>query len=397
MLELLWLLLPVAAASGWWAAVHSARKQQRSSGDEANPVYFRGLNHLLNEEPDKAIDVFVEMLEVDSDTVETHLALGNLFRKRGEVERAIRLHQNLIARPALTREQRGQALLELGQDYMRAGLYDRAENLFLELKQSGMHMQHALRNLITIYQQERDWNACLESAAELEKQTGESQKLARSHYYCELALKARNEGNTPDIQRYLKQALSVDKHCVRANHLLAKFAAEQGDSAEAVRLLRLAVDQDPEYLPEVLPEYVETCKNLGDQEKLKAFLEEMAERYPNRGTEIYLSELIRSQDGDAAASEYLAEYIGRTPSMPGLVRLVELQCGNPALRDENLLHNVRSHLHRLLAEKVDYQCSKCGFLAKTMHWQCPSCRTWGSIKRKPLLEVGTPNSRDLKK
>jgi lipopolysaccharide biosynthesis regulator YciM len=392
MLELLLLLLPVAAASGWWAAKRSMCKRQLGLGNDANPVYFRGLNHLLNEEPDKAIDAFVEMLEVDSDTVETHLALGNLFRKRGEVERAIRLHQNLIARPALTREQRGQALLELGQDYMRAGLYDRAENLFQELKQSGMHVEHALRNLITIYQQERDWTACLEAAVELEKQTGESQSLARSHYYCELALKARKAGKVKEAQRYLKQALSVNKQCVRANHLLAKFAAERGDSAEVVRLLRLAVDQDPEYLPEVLAEFVEGCKGLGDQGRLRAFMEEMATRYPNRGTELYLSELIRQQDGEAAASDYLAKSLARTPSVSGLVRLVELQCSNPALRDEDLLHNVRNHLHRLLAERVDYQCAKCGFMAKTLHWQCPSCQSWSSIKRKPLLESENPTN-----
>jgi len=389
MLELLWLLLPVAAASGWWAAMRSARKRRPDQGREANPVYFRGLNHLLNEEPDKAIDVFVEMLEVDSDTVETHLALGNLFRKRGEVERAIRLHQNLIARPALTGEQRGQALLELGQDYMRAGLYDRAENLFQELRQSGMHVEHALRNLITIYQQESDWDACLKTASELEKQSGESQKLARSHYYCELAVKARKAGQGRDAQHYLKQALSANRLCVRANHLMAKFAAERDDAGEVVRLLRLAVDQDPEYLPEVLPEFVEGCKRLGDQAKLKDFLEEMAARYPNRGTELYLSELIRQQSGDAAASDFLAQCIAKAPSIPGLVRLVELQCSNPGLRDEELLHKVRDHLQRLLAERVDYQCSKCGFMAKTMHWQCPSCRSWSSIKRKPLLETET--------
>jgi len=385
--ELLWLLLPVAAASGWWAASRSASRRQRAQNQEANPVYFRGLNHLLNEEPDKAIDVFVEMLEVDSDTVETHLALGNLFRKRGEVERAIRLHQNLIARPALTREQRAQALLELGKDYMRAGLYDRAENLFLELKESGTYVDHALRNLVTIYQQERDWQACLNMSAALEKHSGENQSLPISHYFCELALQARKAGQSAEAKRFLKQALKANRGCVRANHLMARFAAEEGDAAETVRLLKVAVEQDPEYLPEVLPEYVDSCKSLGDQAKLKTFLEDMAERYPNRGTELYLAELIRQQQGDSAASDYLAHYIARTPSMPGLIRLVELQCGNPALRDEHLLHNVRNHLHRLLAERVDYQCEKCGFRASTMHWQCPSCRSWSSIKRKPFLET----------
>lgn len=349
-------------------------------------MYFRGLNHLLNEEPDKAIDVFIEMLEVDSDTVETHMALGNLFRKRGEVERAIRLHQNLIARPTLTREQRGQALLELGQDYLRAGLYDRAENLFLELKQDNIRMVQALRNLATIYQQEKDWEACLEVAEDLEKQTDDNLAMEKSHYYCELALIARKSGQSTEAQRLLKQAVSVNRGCVRANHLMAQFAAEQGDAGEAIRLLRIAVEQDPEYLPEVLQEIVDCYRSLSDQAKLKSFLLDMASRYPNRGTELYLAELIRQQEGEGPASDYLADYIARTPSMAGLIRLVELHCGSPTLRDEHLLHNVRNHLHRLVAERVNYQCAKCGFLAKTLHWQCPSCRSWGSIKRKPLLE-----------
>lgn len=383
---LLWLLLPVAAASGWWAAMRSARKRQARTRQEGNPVYFRGLNHLLNEEPDKAIDVFVEMLEVDSDTVETHLALGNLFRRRGEVERAIRIHQNLIARPALSREQRGQALLELGQDYMRAGLYDRAENLFLELKQSHMHVRHVLRNLLTIYQQEKDWEACLRTAEEIERESGESQALEKSHYYCELALKARRQGQSTQAQRYLKRALGSYRGCVRATHLMARFALEQGDSQEGLRLLRSTVDQAPDYLPEVLREISEGYRSLGQLAQLRSFLEDMAAKHPNRGTELYLADLIRQQEGDSAAADYLADYIARTPSMPGLIRLVELQCSSPSMGNDHLLHNVRSHLHRLLAERVNYQCSKCGFQAKTLHWQCPSCRSWSSIKRKPLLE-----------
>ena len=162
-IEWLILLLPLAAASGWFAASRAARKESAKSEREANPVYFQGLNYLLNEEPDKAIDVFLEMLEVDADTIETHLALGNLFRRRGEVERAIRIHQNLIARPALSREQRAQAVLELAQDYMRSGLYDRAEQLLLELKQGRQYVVPVLRNLVKIYQQEKDWDACLKT------------------------------------------------------------------------------------------------------------------------------------------------------------------------------------------------------------------------------------------
>jgi len=388
MQDFIWLLLPVAAASGWWAANRSARRCQ-SELQKSNPVYFRGLNHLLNEEPDKAIDVFVEMLEVDSDTVETHLALGNLFRRRGEVDRAIRIHQNLIARPALSREQRAQALLELGKDYMRAGLYDRAENLFRELKDSRMYVDHALRNLLQIYQQERDWEACLKTAEALEDATSEGLAMEKSHYYCELAIKERSLGQPGKAHGHLKKALGVNRACVRANHLMSKFAQEQGDKKAAAKLLRAIVEQDPDYLPEVLTELVQVYKSLGDLSQLGKYLDELVDRYPNRGVELYRAELLKEQEGEDAAAQYLLQHIGKTPSLPGLIRLIELQCRLPEVGSEHLLQGMREHLTRLMAERATYQCAKCGFQAKTLHWQCPSCRTWSSIKRKPLLESET--------
>ncbi len=384
--DLVWLLLPVAAASGWWAARRSARR--RASGqNEYNPVYFRGLNHLLNEEPDKAIDVFVEMLEVDSDTVETHLALGNLFRRRGEVERAIRIHQNLIARPALTSEQRAQALLELGQDYMRAGLYDRAENLFKELRQSRMHVPQALRNLLLIYQQERDWAACLETAGELQRQAGEDRSVEKAHYYCELAGAAERQGQHKQARSLLRKALSEDPRCVRATHLLARQAAARGDTEGALRLLCDSIEQNPDYLPEVLDEIVSAYRSQGQQERLRGFLRDTVARHPNQGAELHLVDVLRETEGDAAAIDYLNQYIARTPSLLGLMRLLELQCNTPGGENDSLLQQVRGQLRLLLQERAAYQCGKCGFEAKTLHWQCPSCHAWGTLKRRPLRET----------
>jgi len=167
MLNLLWLLLPVAAASGWWVARHTELVSQARKKSSLTSDYFKGLNYLVNEQPDKAIEVFIRVVEVDSETIETHLALGSLFRRRGEVDRAIRIHQNLIARPSLNREQRTQALLELGQDYMNAGLLDRAESLFLELVELDAHTVRALQLLADIYEQEKDWQACLDIVEQL--------------------------------------------------------------------------------------------------------------------------------------------------------------------------------------------------------------------------------------
>ena len=387
MQELLLLLLPVAAYSGWLAARRSSRQEKETHSADAGPVYFRGLNHLLNEEPDKAIDAFVEMLEVDSDTVETHLALGNLFRRRGEVERAIRIHQNLIARPALTGEQRAQALLELGQDYMRAGLFDRAENLFRELKETKLHVQPALKNLLVIYEKESDWQACLEVADQLEAISGRKMPVRKSHYHCELALAAKAEGRASDAGSELKQALSINRGFVRANHLQAQFAASQGDYQTAIRRLRQTVEQDAAYLPEVLPELVANYRQLGDLRGLRSYLQEMAATRPGIGAELALADLIREEEGESKAADFLAEQLTREPSLTLLLRSIELNARMPDSQSSRFLEGLRPHVRRLLEQKPLYQCSNCGFAAKTLHWQCPSCRHWSTIKRKAGCEA----------
>jgi lipopolysaccharide biosynthesis regulator YciM len=386
-IEWLILLLPLAAASGWFAASRAARKESAKSEREANPVYFQGLNYLLNEEPDKAIDVFLEMLEVDADTIETHLALGNLFRRRGEVERAIRIHQNLIARPALSREQRAQAVLELAQDYMRSGLYDRAEQLLLELKQGRQYVVPVLRNLVKIYQQEKDWDACLKTIEALDIESGETHDLQKSHYFCEMANKARADGDNEVARIYLKRALNVYTGCVRATHLLARIDIQENKRKDALVKLLDAAERAPEYLPEIIREIVDIYRSEGDMRGVRAFLEDQVKRHPNQGTELFLAEIIRQQSGDAEATRFLGEYIAKNPSMPGLIRLVELQCTMPSMGNDHLLYNVRAHLHRLMAERINYQCQKCGFEAKQLHWQCPSCDSWSTIKRRSLIEA----------
>jgi lipopolysaccharide biosynthesis regulator YciM len=386
-IEWLILLLPLAAASGWFAASRAARKESAKSEREANPVYFQGLNYLLNEEPDKAIDVFLEMLEVDADTIETHLALGNLFRRRGEVERAIRIHQNLIARPALSREQRAQAVLELAQDYMRSGLYDRAEQLLLELKQGRQYVVPVLRNLVKIYQQEKDWDACLKTIEALDIESGETHDLQKSHYFCEMAYKARADGDNEVARIYLKRALNVYKGCVRATHLLARIDIQENKRKDALVKLLDAAERAPEYLPEIIREIVDIYRSEGDMRGVRTFLEDQVKRHPNQGTELFLAEIIRQQSGDAEATRFLGEYIAKNPSMPGLIRLVELQCTMPSMGNDHLLYNVRAHLHRLMAERINYQCQKCGFEAKQLHWQCPSCDSWSTIKRRSLIEA----------
>ncbi len=378
-MELLLLLLPLAAASGWMAARRGMRRQDFQGSQLNDPTYFRGLNYLLNEQPDKAIDVFVQMLEVDSDTVETHLALGNLFRRRGEVDRAIRIHQNLIARPTLSREHRAQALLELGQDYLRAGLLDRAEHLFEELAESRLYHDQALRNLLIIYERLKEWDKCLDVAARLNALSGEGRYRERAQYYCELAERSYKSRDYSHASQMAKRAQNNDRGCVRATMLLGRIEMERGDCKAAIRSFQQVGQQDPDYLSEVLPLIKACYDRQEDREGLRGYLEKLLRQHKNVAVALMLTDAIQEQEGDSEAASFITSFLQEQPSLYGLERLLSFSLREAAPTGETLL-TLRQLTRRLLEERPAYQCVKCGFSAKTMHWQCPGCHTWGNIK-----------------
>lgn len=383
MLELLWLLLPVAAASGWLAARQEMQRTVKSAkwrGRSLSSDYFKGLGHLLNEQPDKAIEVFIKMLEVDSETVELHLALGSLFRRRGEVERAIRIHQNLIARPTLSREQRNQVLLELGEDYMRAGLFDRAENLFLELADTGAYAPPALRHLASIYEQEREWNRAVMALRKLEVLTGNPMGPVVAQYYCELAEQARCKGDMAATVQMLKRALGYDRNCVRASLLQGEMDTERGDYKAALRAYRRIEDQDADYLPEVIEPLKDCYTKLGNPGGMTDYLKGVLAKHNGVSIVLALAELLREQKGEPEAAVFIAEQLRKRPSVRGLDRLIELSLAyaEGAARD-NLL-TLKELTRRLLEEKPIYKCRQCGFTGKVLHWQCPTCKSWSSVK-----------------
>lgn len=385
MMELFWLLLPVAAASGWWAAKRGTSRQEVTVV-ERSPGYFSGLNYLLNEQPDKAIDVFIKMLEVDSDTVETHLALGNLFRRRGEVDRAIRIHQNLIARPMLNREQRAQALLELGQDYMKAGLFDRAESLFNELGEMNMFQAQALENLLTIYQQEKEWDKCLQVAKRLGQRSGKSRRKECAHYYCELAEEAQFRKDSVKTSQLLKKAQLSDEGCVRATMLQGAIEAANGSPKSAIRTLRQVEKQDPAYLSEVLPAIIECYRELGNRAELVRYLRQLYERHHSISSVLALTDFIQEDDGEEAAIRFLSSYLHAHPNLEGLDRMVRLSLHAGKSDAAESLQILQQILSKILEGRSAYQCVSCGFTAKTLHWQCPSCKSWSSIKPRDELE-----------
>jgi lipopolysaccharide biosynthesis regulator YciM len=388
MLELLILLLPVAAASGWFAARRSLAAKQQKQPNEISPVYFKGLNYLLNEQPDKAIDLFIKVLDVDSDTVETHLALGSLFRRRGEVDRAIRIHQNLIARPSLNREQRAQALLELGQDYMRAGLFDRAENLFLELTELRLFNEQAYIKLLEIYQQEKDWQRCLEVAAKINTLRDPSLNNAVAHFYCELAEVQLRQQNSAAAETYLRKAQQVVRNHVRASLLQGQIEMARGDCKGVIRLLKRIEEQEPAYLSEILPTIVNCYRKIGQQKELHDYLEDLYIRHQSTEAMLYLTDILAEKEGSQVAVERVLTHLANHPDLRGLERLVRLNLQRGEESPRETLDVLLQAVTKLLGRQPAFQCEHCGFTAKNLHWHCPSCKAWGSIKPVSGLAKG---------
>ncbi len=378
---LLFLLLPVAAASGWWLAY----RHQRLSGEGEEcrrlpPDYVRGLSYLLDDQHDKAIDIFIRMLEEDSETIELHLAVGSLFRNRGEVDRAIRIHQNLVDRTTLSDEQRIRALFELGEDYMRAGLLDGAENLFQELVKKGEYLTDSLRHLIDIYQQEKDWQKAIDAGFKLEQCGVEDIRPTIAQHYCELTEEARKKGDLKQAQQMLKQARIAWPACVRASLIEGMMAMEEGHYEVAVAAFLRVEEQDADYLPEVIPALRECYRKLDRPEEMRGYLQRVVHRHGSLGIMLALAEIICDQEGGRQAADALLGYLHQHPSLRGLDRFCEMVSRCDDLCDDAVLAGINNIVRRLVEGDPDYLCHNCGFQGKVLHWQCPSCKRWGVVK-----------------
>ena len=380
MQELVWLLLPVAALAGWLTARNRPGRTGSCSDSIIGSEYIKGLNYLLNEQQDKAIDVFIRMLEVNSDTVETHLALGNLFRRRGEVDRAIRIHQNLIARPNLEEEQRMDALLELGQDYMKAGLFDRAEALFLELNENNVHLSSVLPLLLDIYQQEKDWHNAISIAEQMGFVGEQPARAVIAQFYCELAEDARSTDDVDAALACLDKAGEYNPQCARARLIRGHIARQQGDCATALRAFEQVVAMDVDLLPEVLDDMHACHVTCGSRADMIGFLRQVIPKYAGILPVLALADILGEEEGEEAAAEFIARELGRRPSVRGLARFIDL---NLARSDGNARENLlilKNMTDQLLENKPVYACRNCGFTGKVLHWNCPGCRQWNTIK-----------------
>ena len=376
------LFLPIAALSGWVIGRRGGQRHSENQVSRLSSTYFRGLNYLLNEQPDKAIELFLHIAELDKETFETQVALGHLFRRRGEVDRAIRLHQGLVNRNDLSDAQRVQALLALGEDYMKSGLLDRAETVFTELAQLDQRAPQALKHLISIYQAERDWEKAIENATRYEAVTDEPMGKLIGQFECELAERFRGAGKIEEARAAIARAYQADAMSVRAGIIEGRLETDAGNAEAAVRAFERAARNDPEYLPEVLQPLMQNYRKVGDLGGARAFLSEMAEHYRGIAPVLALTQLMEEQEGVAPARAYLGRQLKDRPSVRGESALIDLTLAEGA-DSTATLHDLKHITDQLLVRNPAYRCTRCGFGARTHHWQCPSCKEWGTVK--PLL------------
>ncbi|MBO9874358.1 MULTISPECIES: lipopolysaccharide assembly protein LapB [Xanthomonas] len=376
------LFLPLAALSGWVIGRRGGQRHGDTQVSRLSSTYFRGLNYLLNEQPDKAIELFLHIAELDKETFETQVALGHLFRRRGEVDRAIRLHQGLVQRGDLSDAQRVQALLALGEDYMKSGLLDRAETVFTELAQIDQRAPQALKHLIGIYQAERDWEKAIDNATRYEEVTGEPMGKLIAQFECELADRYRASGKNDLARAAIARAYQADAKSVRAGILEGRIDVDDGNDEAAIRAFERAARHDPDYLPEIMPALMDCYRRGSDLSGARAFLSEMTEHYRGIAPVLALTRLMESQEGISAARSYLGRQLKDRPSVRGESALIDLTLAEGA-DSTATLQDLKHITDQLLVRNPSYRCTRCGFGARTHHWQCPSCKEWGTVK--PLL------------
>ncbi|MBZ7517129.1 lipopolysaccharide assembly protein LapB [Klebsiella grimontii] len=381
MLELLFLLLPVAAAYGWYMGRRSAQQSKQDDASRLSRDYVTGVNFLLSNQQDKAVDLFLDMLKEDTGTVEAHLTLGNLFRSRGEVDRAIRIHQSLMESASLTYDQRLLAVQQLGRDYMAAGLYDRAEGMFKQLVDETDFRLSALQQLLQIYQATSDWQSAIEVAERLVKLGKDKHSGEIANFWCELALQQMAGNDLDKAMALLRKGAAADRNSARVSIMMGRVWMEKGDYAKAVESLERVIEQDKELVGETL-EMLQTCyQQLGKIDEWEAFLRRCAEENTGATADLMLAQILEQREGAESAQNYVTRQLERHPTMRVFHKLIDYHINEAEEgRAKESLGVLRHMVGEQVRSKPRYRCQKCGFTAHTLYWHCPSCRSWSTIK-----------------
>jgi len=387
----LWMLLgiPLFFGMGWIAARVDIR-QLVSESRTLPRGYFKGLNFLLNDQPDKAVDAFIEIVRMDPETADMHFALGNLFRRRGETERAIRVHQNLLSRPDLPQEQKEHAEYELGMDYLKAGLLDRAEETFNRL----IHSQYAVparRALLEIFQREKEWPRAIEAAIGLQESGAGSRQKEIAQFYCELAQDALVHLHPEDALPLLEKSLQADRVNVRATLLIGDAQLVQDDVEGALmtwrRVEQISVPHTALVAQRMMDGYRKVGRPLEGVNLIKSYLEQ--------ASSIDLLEVVYKAvlelDGLDAAKDLVVDELRRTPTLLGLDKLLEARLVDAPASVVSELSMVKNLVHGYTQKLARYQCSHCGFKARQFYWQCPGCSRWETYPPRRTEELNVMN------
>ncbi|MEE9322058.1 MAG: lipopolysaccharide assembly protein LapB [Granulosicoccus sp.] len=376
--NLVWMLLPVAAAAGWFAARRSVAARPEAFWDYTSN-FHQGLSELLNERQDKPVELFENLSDTDRDTADTHLALGNLFRRRGDVERAILLHESLLEKTGLSAEVHAAARYELARDYDSAGLLDRSEKVFLELIEQGQRVDDTYESLLQLHERERDWAKAIRVAEEHERRIGKGIPSRVAHYYCELATKAIESGYLEEARSLLGQALDNCSDCARANMMLADLALSRNDYETAIEHYRQVEQQRPELMPEIIEKRFDAFQQAGDEPRLRKFLDHIRQRRNAYSVIRTARGVIEKLDGAHEADRFFKDQILKRPSLKGLRDWArdQLEISRPEEREK--VGVICAMLEQVVEDKPGYLCDSCGLRGNFMHWRCPSCGTWDSV------------------
>jgi lipopolysaccharide biosynthesis regulator YciM len=377
-------LFLLLAAAGWALGRFGEREEVEGAPPPLNVDYLKGLNFLLNEQTDQALEHFMKMVRVDDSTIETHFALGSLFRRRGEVDRAIRIHQNIIARPDLAAEQRDQAFSSLAKDYLKAGLLDRAESMFLRLAAGSRYQVEALEQLCRIYEQEREWQKAIDAAQKLEVLSGKSAALQIAHYYCELAEQAAKNKEFSVARGFVKKAQSGRPRTLRGALTRADIALLTDDTKTALRLYHRIIDENAYLISEALPKLVHIYETEGSIGKLDKSLRSLLKNNPALNKEIAYAAIVNDIGDIDVIDECVEEYLLNEPTLAEFIDLQKI-AGDDDESRRVAMERVRAGLSKLASSTPRYQCKECGFSSQRLVWQCPSCKDWET--QRPFASV----------
>jgi lipopolysaccharide assembly protein B len=380
-------LFLLLAAAGW-AMGRFGERDDEDAPPPLNIDYLKGLNFLLNEQTDQALEHFLAMVRVDDKTIETHFALGSLFRRRGEVDRAIRIHQNIIARPDLAAEQRDQALYSLAKDYLGAGLLDRAEKLFVRLAQGSRFQVQALEALCGIYEQERDWEKAIDAGQRLEVLGGRSLALQIAHYHCELAEAAAAQKDYASARQYVKKAQAGRPRTMRGALTRAHIARDTNDNKTALKLYHRIIDENTYLIAEALPEIVAIYERENATAELESALQTLLKKNPERSSLVAYTAIVNDLGGIPVIDDCVEQYMLNEPTLGEFVELQQLSEGDKG-SSESALAKVRGALSKLASATPRYQCQECGFSSQRLLWQCPSCRNWETQRPASRVQFDT--------